>query len=99
MWAAQPTYRRVWGQASLGNIFYVYALKSILVHSETNNIVLLEPTITGRVWPFSDPPASYTSERERERKRKREGSIAVQEIHCIHMKTIHCSYTTMSAKV
>ena len=39
------------------------------------------------------------SERERERERKREGSIAVQEIHCIHMKTIHCSYTTMSAKV
>ena len=38
VWAAQPTYRRVWGQASLRNIFYVYALKSILVHSETNNI-------------------------------------------------------------
>ena len=32
----QPTYRRVWGHASLGQ-FLVYALKSILVHSETNN--------------------------------------------------------------
>ena len=37
MWATQPTYRRVQGHDSLGN-FYVYALKSILVHSEANNI-------------------------------------------------------------
>ena len=34
VWVAQPTYRRVWGHASLGNIFEVYALKSILVQSE-----------------------------------------------------------------
>ena len=52
MWAAQPTYRRVWGQASLGNIFYVYALKSILVHSERVGIILLEPTITGGCGDF-----------------------------------------------
>ena len=38
-------------------------------------------------------------ERERERERKREGPIAVQDIHCIHMKTIYCSYTTTPAKV
>ena len=37
--------------------------------------------------------------RERERERKREGPIAVQELHCIHMKTIHCIYTTVFAKV
>ena len=40
MLVPQPTYRRVWGQASLGNIINVYALKSILVHSEANNIVV-----------------------------------------------------------
>ena len=40
VWAAQPTYRRVWGHASLGNTFDVYALKSILLHSEKNSIIL-----------------------------------------------------------
>ena len=62
MWVPQPTYRRMWGHASLSfarqtlgktardyaslGHFLVYALKSILVHSETNNIylTLLEPT-------------------------------------------------------
>ena len=69
MWAAQPTYRRVWGQASL---FYVYALKSILVHSETNNIILktIRTNYNWGMWLFSEtwggysppsPPASYAS--------------------------------------
>ena len=34
LWAIQPT-QGVWEHTSLGNVWYVYALKSILGHSET----------------------------------------------------------------
>ena len=76
VWVAQPTYRRVWGRL-LGNIFYVYALKSILVHSETKLISLIGTILkTIRVnsnwgcvalfWNMGgysppSPPASYAS--------------------------------------
>ena len=38
---AQPIPRGVWGHTSPAKFFYVYALKSILVHSETNILVSL----------------------------------------------------------
>ena len=71
VWAAQPTYRKVWGQASPVNIFDVY---SILVHSEKIALYLklLEPTRQLQqkqchskcnnwgVWPFPKTWGGYS---------------------------------------
>ena len=52
LWATQPIPRGVWGHAFPGNLFYLYVLKSILVHSETSIINGNYTAITEGCGPF-----------------------------------------------